>query len=101
MYLFFAGFIGLREFGSTPLHWCCREATHCLYLRELPDFWARPWATRVASALGEVTVSLGGVSQCEVQDTLWEHRSLWGLEKPTHRPTLYCKAALQPPAAFY
>lgn len=81
MYLFFAGLIGLPEFRSTPVG-PALLGNHALSLQELPDFCARALPTYLPSALGEVMVSLAGVIQCEVQDTLWERRSLWGLAKP-------------------
>lgn len=81
MYLFFAGFIGLPEFRSTPIG-PALLGNHALSLQELPDFCARALPTCLASALGEVMVSPAGMIQCDVQDTWWEHRSWWGLAKP-------------------
>lgn len=72
------GFLSLE---APPIGWALL-GNHALSLQELPDFCARALPTCPASALGEVVVSLAGVIQCEVQDTLWEQKSLWGLAKP-------------------
>lgn len=66
--MFFAGFIWLPEFMKHVLYRHHLEITHCIFMEV------------------EAVVGLGGVIQYEMQDILWERKSLWGSEKPTGKP---------------
>lgn len=72
--------------GTLSACWHRRGVTRCVFLGTPRFLCSGALPACLRPALGEVVVSLGGAAQCEMQDTLWEPRTLWDLEKPIGKP---------------
>lgn len=72
--------------GTLSACWHCRGVTCCVSLGAPRFLCSGALPACLGPALGEVVVSLEGVTQYKMQDTLWEPRTLWGVEKATGKP---------------